>query len=114
MCIRDSSYLEDSDDTRHSPSETFIGHAIEAGATCAVHDPYVHEYKGDLNETLAGADAAVLLVAHTAYKALDWGAVAEKLRTKVLVDARHVVDAGAAETAGLVFRSLGNAAGEPS
>ncbi len=114
LAVLGFSYLEDSDDTRHSPSETFIGHAIEAGATCAVHDPYVHEYKGDLNETLAGADAAVLLVAHTAYKALDWGAVAEKLRTKVLVDARHVVDAGAAETAGLVFRSLGNAAGEPS
>ncbi len=108
LAVLGFSYLEDSDDTRHSPSETFIGHAKAEGAECVVHDPYVEEYKGDLWKVLEGADAAVLLVAHTAYKTLDLTALQSKLRTKVFVDARHVFDVSAAQAAGLVVRSLGN------
>lgn len=110
LAILGFSYLEDSDDTRHAPSEYFIARAKEKGCECVVHDPYVEEHKGDLWKVIEGADCAVLLVAHTAYKGLDLHAVAAKLRTKAFVDARHVFDVGAARAAGLVVRSLGNAA----
>ncbi len=109
LAILGFSYLEDSDDTRHAPTEYFLGHAKAAGVECVVHDPYVEEFKGDLWKVLEGADAAVVMVAHTAYRSLDLHAVASKLRTKVFVDARHVFDVGAARAAGLVVRSLGNA-----
>ncbi len=106
------SYLEDSDDTRNSPSEAFIQHARAAGAECVVHDPWVHEHKGDVWEALKGADAAVLLVAHTAYRRLDLGALKKTLRTPVLVDARHMFSRASARAAGLVFRGLGRAVEE--
>jgi len=110
LAVLGYAYLEESDDTRNSPSATFIQAAKDAGAECVVHDPWVHEYKGDLWKALEGADAAVLLVAHSAYRDLDLTALSKTLRTPVLVDARHMVSRGKAKAAGLVFRGLGRAA----
>ena len=46
-------YMENSDDTRDTPSEAYIEIIRERGATnLRIHDPFVHKYKGNLNETL--------------------------------------------------------------
>ena len=64
-------YLENSDDTRNSPSITLISRLEELGAEVVVHDPWVREYQGEIEAVVQGCDAIVVMVAHDAYRALD-------------------------------------------
>jgi len=104
------SYLEESDDSRNSPSEALIAELGAAGAKVVIHDPFVSEYAGDLTAALTGADAAVLMVAHKVYRTLDLTALAATLAHPVLIDGRHVYDRARAREAGLVYRCIGTAA----
>jgi len=100
-------YLEDSDDTRHSPSAALVAHLSGRGAEVVVHDPWVREYQGDLLAKAKGCDAAVIMVSHTAYKTLDLLALKGALRFPILVDARRIVDPAQAQTAGWRYRAIG-------
>jgi UDP-N-acetyl-D-mannosaminuronic acid dehydrogenase len=100
-------YLEDSDDTRNSPSKLLVQRLRELGADVAVHDPYVSEYRNDVLECVKGRDAAVVMVAHRAYKELDLATLKAVLRTPVLVDGRRVFDAVKAQAVGLIYRGVG-------
>ncbi len=81
-------YLENSDDTRNSPSEVLVRRLQELGAEVVIHDPYVPPYQGDLQERLQGCDAAVLMVAHDEYRRLN----PAELGVQVVVDGRRVLD----------------------
>jgi len=100
-------YLENSDDTRNSPSEALIEHLKDWGAKVDVHDPWVPEYATDMWKVVEGADACVVMVRHEAYLGLDLPKLKGLLRHPVLVDGRHVVPTEAALSAGLTFRGLG-------
>jgi UDP-N-acetyl-D-mannosaminuronic acid dehydrogenase len=100
-------YLENSDDTRNSPSKGLISCLAERGVAVVVHDPWVARYQGDLMARVQGCDAAVLMVAHQAYRDLDLAALRRALRTPILVDGRHVFDAATAREAGLIYYGLG-------
>jgi UDP-N-acetyl-D-mannosaminuronic acid dehydrogenase len=100
-------YLENSDDTRNSPSAAFIARLRELGAEVAIHDPWVADYQGDLFECLAGADAAAVLVGHHAYRALDLERLRAVLRTPILVDGRGLFTPAQAAAAGLMYRGVG-------
>ena len=100
-------YLEDSDDTRNSPSEVLVRRLRELGAEVVVHDPWVEEYHGDLMERIKDCDAIVMMVAHSAYRTLDMDALKKALRTPILVDGRHVFDASRIQAAGLTYRGIG-------
>jgi UDP-N-acetyl-D-mannosaminuronic acid dehydrogenase len=101
------SYLENSDDTRNSPSAALKRSLEQRGYEVAVHDPFVHEYAGDVMEALSGADCAVLMVAHSAYRELDLSAAASKMRRAQMVDARALFKPGALKSAGFVSRTIG-------
>lgn len=107
LAILGYAYLQDTADTRNSPSAALVEHLVDWGATVVVHDPWVAPYNGDLWATIAGADAAVIMVAHKQYLGLDLAKLASVLKRPVLVDGRHVVETEAARAAGFVFRGLG-------
>ncbi len=100
-------YLENAADARNSPSQALIAHLTDWGADICVHDTWVSAHRGDVWNTVHGADAVVVMVAHDEYTKLDLARMRHELRTPVLVDGRHVVDAGAAREAGLIFRGVG-------
>jgi len=100
-------YLEDSDDTRNSPSETLVRHLREMGAEVVIHDPWVEKYHGDLLERLRGCDAVVVMVAHSTYRALDLDSFKTALRLPLLIDGRHVFDASLAKAASLTYCEVG-------
>lgn len=112
LAVLGYSYLEDSDDTRNSPSAIFIKAARAKGATVRIHDPWVHEYKGDINAVLSGADCAVVLVAHSAYKGMSPRELSGALTHPIVVDGRHVY--AASDTTGMTYASLGRAFGKES
>jgi len=108
------SYLEESDDTRNSPSEALVRVLLELGADPVIHDPWIAEYNGDLLERIKGCDAAVVMVAHSAYKSLDLGALRNALKYPILVDGRRVFDPQQAHANGITYRRVGSASTEPA
>jgi len=100
-------YLENSDDTRNSPSQVLVARLQELGAEVVIHDPWVSEYRNDLEECVQGCDAVVLMVAHDAYLQLDWGRLKAHLRHPVVVDGRRVVTDPGRQLQGFVFRGVG-------
>ena len=100
-------YLENSDDTRNSPSAELIRLLVEGGFDVAVHDPFVREYDGDVMDAFRKADCAVLMVAHNAYRDLDLKAAAGVMRARALVDARGFFEANALQEAGFSYRLIG-------
>jgi UDP-N-acetyl-D-mannosaminuronic acid dehydrogenase len=102
-------YLENTGDTRNSPSEVLVGCLRDRGADMVVPDPWVAEHAGDLWERAQGAHAVVLMVAHDEYRDLDLERLGRIVATRVLVDGRHVVEDEVAHRAGFVFRALGRA-----
>jgi UDP-N-acetyl-D-mannosaminuronic acid dehydrogenase len=100
-------YLEDSDDTRNSPSDVLINRLKAMGAEVIVHDPWVQGYQGDILNCVRGCDAAVIMVAHRAYRTLTLTELKEALHLPVLIDGRRLFEAADARAHGFIFRGLG-------
>ena len=100
-------YLEDSDDTRNSPSEILIDQLQKMGANVVVNDPFVDGYKNDLMELAADCDAVVLMVAHSAYKKIDPSALRAKMKTPVFIDGRHVMEKAKMKKTGFDYYCIG-------
>ncbi|MCK4266718.1 MAG: nucleotide sugar dehydrogenase, partial [Thermoplasmata archaeon] len=104
-------FLENSDDTRNSPSLTLYDELKRRGAEPFLHDPLVREFDrpftDDLDEILQGADALVLMTKHRQYALLDLMNLAGKMRTLVLIDGRNFFDREKVEKAGFLYRGVG-------
>jgi UDP-N-acetyl-D-mannosaminuronic acid dehydrogenase len=102
-------YLENSDDTRNSPSEAAKRVLLEMGAQVVVHDPFVNEYQGDLLKMAQGCDLALVMVKHDAYVNLDLDGLRKALNNPILIDGRAVYSPEAAVKAGLIYLLVGRA-----
>jgi UDP-N-acetyl-D-mannosaminuronic acid dehydrogenase len=100
-------YLEDSDDTRHSPSAELVGELEKLGCAVSVHDPFIEAYASPVEEAVRGADVAVMMVAHSAYRSLSLPELRDRLARPLIVDARHVFSPAALEEAGFRSRTIG-------
>ena len=98
-------YLENSDDTRNSPSATLVAALRERGAEVVIHDPFVEGYQGDVAEMAEGCDAVVVMVKHDVYRRLDWVALQAQLRHAILVDGRHIITGDEARK--VITRAIG-------
>ncbi len=100
-------YRENTDDTRNSPSEVLVARLRELGAEVTIHDPWVPEYRGDVEEVGRGCDVIVLMVAHDAYRAMDLGRLRSQVARPVLIDGRNMLSAEQARVAGWEYWSVG-------
>ena len=100
-------YLEDSDDTRNSPTLSLVARLHELGAQPIIHDPWIPEYEGDIYERVKGCDAVVVMVAHSAYKKLDLIKLKASLQLPVMVDGRNLFDLEYVLSVGLNYRRIG-------
>jgi UDP-N-acetyl-D-mannosaminuronic acid dehydrogenase len=111
VAILGVAFLENSDDTRNTPSAVLYRELERRGAKPFLHDPIVRDFDlpftNDLNKALEGADAVVLSTKHTQYLKLDLKKMKEKLATPVLVDGRNAFTLEAAKEAGLTYRGVG-------
>lgn len=82
-------YLENSEDTRNSPSAALVEGLTDLGAEVTIHDPYVPGYQGDVKAMTKGADAVLLMVKHQDYRALNWDEIRPSLRHPILIDGRN-------------------------
>jgi UDP-N-acetyl-D-mannosaminuronic acid dehydrogenase len=107
VAILGYAYLENSDDTRNSPSAVLEKHLLNLGYQVVVHDPIVKAYQADVYILIESCDALVLMVAHQAYQDLDLQMVIDQMRTPIIVDGRFMVNASDAQQLGFIYRGVG-------
>jgi len=104
-------FLENSDDTRNSPSLSFYDELKKRGAEPVMHDHLVREFERPFEKELDGmfddADAILLAVKHSIYKDLNFSSIKNSMRTPILVDGRNFYNPQAIEEAGFVYRGVG-------
>ena len=111
IAILGVAFLENSDDTRNTPSATLYKELERRGAKPVLHDHIVRDFDlpftRDLDEALVDADAVILSTKHKEYLKLDLRKLKEKLATPILVDGRNAYDENVARKAGLTYRGVG-------
>jgi UDP-N-acetyl-D-mannosaminuronic acid dehydrogenase len=111
VAIMGLAFLRDSDDVRESPAIKVIDD-LENDYELIVHDPFVkNTYKVDLTRdleaALLGADCAIFVTDHSAYRTLDLQKVKRLMRTPAIVDGRNLFNRNDAERKGLIYRGIG-------
>jgi UDP-N-acetyl-D-mannosaminuronic acid dehydrogenase len=111
VAILGVAFIENSDDTRNTPSATLFAELKKRGAKPVLHDPVVRNFglpfTDDLDKALTDADAVVLSTKHKEYLKLDLSKLKKKLATPVLIDGRNAFAEDAAIKAGLTYRGVG-------
>lgn len=100
------------DDLRDSPALDVARRLAQRGAFVRAHDPAalpraraeypdLAEYCDTVEELAEEADALVLVTTWPQYLELPWAEVARRMRTRLVLDARNVLDHAAVGSAGL-------------
>ena len=104
-------FLENSDDTRNTPTKPFYEIAKKKGANPVLHDPYVRDFEypftSDFDEVVKDADAIVILAKHKEYLNLDLTEIKKKMKTPVIIDGRNAYNKEECEKLGFIYRGVG-------
>jgi UDPglucose 6-dehydrogenase len=103
------------DDMREAPSLVLAGRLLSEGAEVTAWDPvadgaaHLHgvEIAGSALAALEGADAAVLVTEWPELRDLDWAGAAERMRTRVIVDGRNLLDPDTMRALGFAYEGIG-------
>ncbi|UCH26330.1 MAG: UDP-glucose/GDP-mannose dehydrogenase family protein [Trueperaceae bacterium] len=92
------------DDLRDSPALDIITELVKRGAHVRVHDPVAIpacrrsfpnlpvQYACDMNELAFEADALVLVTDWPEYRSVDWEALGEVMKRRIVIDGRNHLD----------------------
>ena len=103
------------DDMREAPSLVLAGRLLSEGADVSAWDPvangeaHLHgvDVAGSALEALEGADAAVIVTEWPELRELDWAAAGERMRSRVVVDGRNLLDPDAMRALGFTYEGIG-------
>jgi UDP-N-acetyl-D-mannosaminuronic acid dehydrogenase len=126
ICLLGTAYKSNSDDTTSSPTLVLARALLAAGARVALHDPYVRvaavaddqqaapvESTTDLEKALAGAELAVVCVAHRDYVEGVGSILLAGRQMRVLVDAANAFQRRVFEDSGVVYAGIGRGTRHP-
>lgn len=108
LAILGYTYVENSDDTRNSPTETLVKLLERDNINFSIHDPLVRIYKKDIDSVIRNSDCLILMVAHSAYKKLNLKRIAKLMRSKVIIDGRNLFKKVDALKIGFIYKAIGN------
>jgi len=103
------------DDMREAPSLVLAGRLLSEGAEVSAWDP-VADGRAQLHgvevadsplAALDGADAAVIVTEWPQVGELDWAAAGERMRGRVVVDGRNLLDPEAMRALGFAYEGIG-------
>ncbi|RDE11048.1 MAG: nucleotide sugar dehydrogenase [Candidatus Thorarchaeota archaeon] len=113
-------YLENSDDTRNTPSAPLVSSLQTKGMTVRLHDPYVKEWEftqlpieKDVIKAATGADCLALVTKHSVYSSLDLDKIKKVMRTPAIVDGRNVFSRETMIAKGFEYRCIGKRGIQP-
>ncbi|MEX0849974.1 MAG: UDP-glucose/GDP-mannose dehydrogenase family protein [Gaiellaceae bacterium] len=104
------------DDMREAPSLVLAGRLQAEGADVSAWDPVADgddldgvTIAGSALEALDGADAAVLVTEWPELRDLDWAEAGARMRNRLLVDGRNMLDPAALRALGFEYEGIGRA-----
>jgi UDPglucose 6-dehydrogenase len=111
-------FKPETDDMREAPSLTILPALLDRGAGVRAHDPQglaearpllpeAIELCADIDETVAEADAVVLMTEWNQYRGLDLEKLRSQMRGNVFVDLRNVYERGLLEDKGFRYSCVG-------
>ena len=103
------------DDMRDAPSLVLAGRLLSEGAEVRAWDPVadgaVHLHGVEIAESaldaLDGADAAVVVTEWPELRDLDWAEAAARMRTRLIVDGRNLLDPDQLRALGFAYEGIG-------
>ena len=103
------------DDMRDAPSLVLAGRLLSEGADVRAWDPVadgaVHLHGVEIAESaldaLDGADAAVVVTEWPELRDLDWAEAAARMRTRLIVDGRNLLDPDQLRALGFAYEGIG-------
>jgi len=111
IAILGVAFLENSDDTRNTPTKLFYEMVKKKGAKPVLHDPYVKDFEypftSNFDEAIKDADALVIFTKHKQYLNLDLTKIKKKIKKPVLIDGRNAYKKEECEKAGFIYRGVG-------
>jgi UDPglucose 6-dehydrogenase len=110
-------FKPDTDDMREASSLVLAARLEGEGASVVAFDPVAEERASELlpsvemagsaMEAVDGADAVVLVTEWPEFAKLDWGEVAKRMNTPLLVDGRNFLDPAVIRAAGITYEAIG-------
>jgi UDPglucose 6-dehydrogenase len=120
VTVLGASFKPDTDDIRDSPALDVADRLAAAGAHVTVTDPKAvnqawrrHprlKFEASTEQALEGAELVLLLTEWDEYRRLSPAAAGARVRRRVVLDARNVLDAAAWQASGWLVRGLGTGA----
>lgn len=118
IAILGLTFKPETDDMRDAPALAILPALADRGASIVAHDPEgideardllpeAIEYKNSVMETVAGADAVVLMTEWNLYRGLDLAALKGAMEGDVFVDLRNVYERPLMESAGFAYTCVG-------
>ena len=105
-------FLENSDDSRNTPTIGLVKELEKRGARYKIHDPYIkdeEDYKisQDLDGVLTGCDALILMTKHDVYKSINPEKLTKLLSTRIIIDGRNLFEPEKFIKSGFICKGVG-------
>ena len=111
-------FKPETDDMRDAPSVTILPALLEQGASIKAHDPHgmkearkelpnAIRYQDSVEDTIADADAIVLMTEWNVYRGLDLGKVKRLMSGDVFIDLRNVYEKERVQSHGFQYSCVG-------
>jgi len=104
-------FLENSDDTRNTPTKNVFEKLKAKEAKPVLHDPYVRDFEypfsKDFDETVKSADAIILMVKHKDYLNIDFHKLKKVMNTPIFIDGRNAFEKKTLEKEGFTYLGIG-------
>jgi UDPglucose 6-dehydrogenase len=103
------------DDMREAPSLVLAARLLAEGAEVSAWDPIANgrahldgvQIAGSPLEAVEGADAAVIVTEWPELEDVDWKAAGERMRSRVIVDGRNLLDPETLRAQGFAYEGIG-------
>lgn len=111
IAILGIAFLENSDDTRNTPSKPLYEELKKKHAKPVLHDPFVRDFElpftKDINEAITGADAIIFVTKHNDYSKIDLNSIKSKMKNYIIIDGRNMFDKDFCEKLGFIYKGVG-------
>ena len=99
-------------EARNSPAVPIIRRLEELQANVFLYDPLfskeeIENFGAEYCESFDDMDCAVILTDHKEFKEYDWQQIGSKIRSKIIVDGRQVVEPTKVRELGFIYKGIG-------